>query len=208
MNHHRQKWIDGNDFPIYVQILVLLVFMIIFAPHSISAQKKCGGLNQPPCVSSEKVDPCKKGLREDFRTDRCVSALSLARISFLRLCNNDASEVISFVIVLWNSASKKWMAEGWYRITDLECTTVEIPGSYQGYLKVYAEMKGKTWTGKDGSYCVPTDLSKIFRQADNEVCRSPIYKRVDTFSLLFEPRVSKTHYLKNPVSNQKTASRN
>ncbi|HRH44443.1 MAG TPA: DUF1036 domain-containing protein [Pyrinomonadaceae bacterium] len=178
----------------------MITIIINFAPQMAFAQTKCGGLNQTPCPVSEKVNSCNKGLREDYRKDRCVSAKSIAGTSFLKLCNNDSKEVISFIIVLWNSELKKWKGEGWYKIDDRECTVTVIPGGYQGYVKVYAEMKSKTWTGNNGSFCVPKDLTKIFRGIDNTDCRPPNFKRVDLFSILFEPSVSKTFYLKNSAN--------
>lgn len=198
------KSISNNQtfYPTKFLLLIFISFIFVFASHTVFAQNKCGGLNQRPCAASEKVLPCKKGLREDFRTDKCVSAQSLAQTSYLKLCNKDTEEIISFVIVLWRANLKKWMAEGWYRIADSGCTVVEIPGSYQGYVKLYAEMKGKTWTGNTGNFCVPTDLNKIFNLADNENCRLPVSKRVDLFTILLEPRVSKTYYLKNTSAVQ------
>jgi uncharacterized membrane protein len=182
---------------IFYFIFVLIALIVILTPKFTFAQVKCGGLNQLPCPVSQNGSACRKELREDFRRDRCVLAKNLARISFLKLCNNDSSEVISFVIVLWDSDLKKWVGRGWYRIDDRECTVVEIPGSYQGLVNVYAEMRGKTWTGTNGSFCVPRDVTRIFRSGDNSECRPPTFKRVDLFNILFEPRVSKTYYLKN-----------
>jgi len=176
-------------------IFVFSLAFISFSPDSVFAQSHCGRKGQRPCRIWERIPSCNKGLKEDFRQDRCVSIKTVVRQSVLRMCNNDSSEIIDFVVVLWDSREKQWMAQGWYKIDETECTNVEIPSNYSGYVGVYAEMEGKTWVGDYGNFCVPTALNNQFRLPDRRNCYAPNYKRVDLFSIWFNPATTQTHFL-------------
>jgi uncharacterized membrane protein len=135
-------------------------------------------------------------LKEDFLKDRCVAAKAVIRQSVLSICNDDSTEIIDFVVTVWDSREKQWMTQGWYKIDETECTNVEIPPNYRGYVGVYAEMEGKTWIGDFGNFCVPTVVNSQFRLPDRRSCHAPNYKRVDLFGIWFGPATKQTHYLK------------
>lgn len=179
----------------FAAIFIFALVFINFSPDFVFAQNHCGREDQRPCRLWERIPSCNKGLKEDFRKDRCVSTKSEIRQSVLRMCNDDSTEIIDFVVVLWDSQEKQWMAQGWYQIDETECTNVEIPPNYKGYVAVYAEIEGKTWIGDFGNFCVPTVLKSQFRLPDRRNCHAPNYKRVDLFGIWFEPATTQTQYL-------------
>ncbi len=191
------------------QLLFLIFFSltIVFSlPSTANAQRKCGGEGQRPCKIWERIPSCNKGLRENFKLNKCVGQKTqidaktekhilrdTRKMTELSLCNRSSAPVIYAALAEYmGDDDHSWVSRGWFRIPAGQCEKQQLGNGYNGSLYAYGSaLDGTEWDGTDAKFCIKTYETFVIYDANELNCPSREYSIVSMAKVDVKPGSNK-----------------